>query len=208
MLLSCITNIEDQGSTWYLDTGASNHICGKRSMFVELNESVAGNVSFGDDSEVSVKGRGNILIRAKNGSHQLISDVYHVPNMTYNILSMGQLLEKDYDFYSKDYCLFIKNGKGDLIAKVKMSKNRLFPLNIQNDIAKCLKACYKDASWLWHLQFGHLNFGSLKLLSKKRMVRGLPCINHPNQLCEGCLLRKQFINSFPKESYSRAKKPL
>ena len=50
-------------------------------------------------------------------------------------------LRKGYDFYSKDYCLFIKNGKGDLIAKTKMSKNKLFPLNIQNDIAKCLKAC-------------------------------------------------------------------
>ena len=69
MLLSCRTNVEDQGSTWYLDTGASNHLCGKRNMFVELNESVAGNVSFGDDSEVSVTGKGNILIRAKDGSH-------------------------------------------------------------------------------------------------------------------------------------------
>ncbi|KAL5745101.1 hypothetical protein ACOSP7_026247 [Xanthoceras sorbifolium] len=30
------------------------------------------------------------------------------------------------------------------------------------------------------------------------MVRG-PCINHPDQLCEGCVLGKQFRNSFPKE---------
>ena len=89
MLLSCRTNVEDPESTWYLDTGASNHMCGKRSTFVELNESVAGNVSFGDDLEVSVTGKGNILIRAKNGSHQLISDIYHVPDMTCNILSMG-----------------------------------------------------------------------------------------------------------------------
>ena len=89
-----------------------------------------------------------------------------------------------------------------------MSKNRLFSLNIQNDIAKYLKACYKNASWLWHLRFGHLNYGSLELLSKKSMVRGLPYIKHPDQFCEGCLLGKQFRNSFPKESYSRAKKPL
>ncbi|KAL5818507.1 hypothetical protein ACOSQ4_022349 [Xanthoceras sorbifolium] len=69
----------------------------------------------------------------------------------------------------KNHSLSIRDGKGNLIAIVKMSKNRLFSLNIQNDITKCLKACYNDASWLWHLRFGHLNFGSLKLLSKKKM---------------------------------------
>ena len=111
-------------------------------------------------------------------------------------------------FTQKIIIFFIKNGKGDLIAKAKMSKNRLFPLNIQNDVAKCLKASYKDASWLWHLRFEHLNFGSLELLSKKRMVRALPYIKHPDQFCEGCLLGKQFRKSFPKESYSRAKKLL
>ena len=40
------------------------------------------------------------------------------------------------------------------------------------------------------------------------MVKGLPYINHPDQLCEGCLLGKQFRKSFPKESNSRAQKPL
>ena len=33
----------------------SNHMCGKKSMLVQLNESVAGNVSFGYDSKVPVK---------------------------------------------------------------------------------------------------------------------------------------------------------
>ena len=40
------------------------------------------------------------------------------------------------------------------------------------------------------------------------MVRGLPNINQPEQLCEGCLLGKQFRKSFPKLSDTRAKKPL
>ncbi|KAE8706056.1 Detected protein of unknown function [Hibiscus syriacus] len=146
-----------QANSWYLDSGASNHMCGRKDMFVELDESVSGNVSFGDDSTIAVKGR---------------------------------------------------DDKNNFIAKVPMSKNRMFLINIQNDVAKCLKACYKDASWLWHLRFGHLNFGGLELLSKKEMVKGLPRINHPDQLCEGCLAGKQFRKSFPKESETRAKKPL
>ena len=74
-------------------------MCEKRSMFVELNESVSRNVAFGDESKVVVKGRGNILIRLKNGEHQFISNVYYVLNMKRNILSLDQLLEKGYDIH-------------------------------------------------------------------------------------------------------------
>ncbi|GAU35304.1 hypothetical protein TSUD_389290 [Trifolium subterraneum] len=135
-----------------------------------------------DESKVAVKGKGNVLIRLKNGDHQFISNVYYVPNMKSNILSLGQLLEKGYDIQLKNNNLSIRDHSNKFIAKVPMSRNRMFVLNIQNDVAQCLKMCYKEESWLWHLRFGHLNFGGLELLSKKEMVRGLPYINHPNQL--------------------------
>nr|GEY21750.1 hypothetical protein [Tanacetum cinerariifolium] len=54
----------------------------------------------------------------------------------------------------------------------------------------------------------HSNFGDLKLLSSKGMVKGLDQIDHPNQMCEGCLLGKQARRSFPKEATSRAKEHL
>ena len=74
----------------------------------------------------------------------------------------------------------------------------MFLLKIQNDKAKCLHSCLKDDSWLWHLRFGHLNFGGLNLLSRTKMVNGLPVINHPNQLCDGCLFGKHARKGFLK----------
>ena len=68
--------------------------------------------------------------------------------MISNILSLGKLLEKGYDIHMKDYNLSIKDDKNNFIAKVPMSNNRMFLINIQNDVAKCLKTCYRDSSWL------------------------------------------------------------
>ncbi|KAL5776703.1 hypothetical protein ACOSP7_009629 [Xanthoceras sorbifolium] len=69
----------------------------------------------------------------------------------------------------KKFYLTIKDAYDNLIASVKMSRNRMFTLNIQSDVLKCLNMIVKDEAWLWHLRFGHLNFGGLKLLSSKNM---------------------------------------
>ena len=47
-------------SVWYLDTGASNHMCRDENFFKELTKVDAGHVSFGDASKVAVKGWGTI----------------------------------------------------------------------------------------------------------------------------------------------------
>ena len=88
---------------------------------MQLDETLNDNVSFKDDFNVPVKGRGKILINLKDGRHQFISNVYYVPNIENNILSLGQLLEKGYDIHIKD-CIFfhIRDDNGILITKVKL----------------------------------------------------------------------------------------
>ncbi|XP_038897303.1 uncharacterized protein LOC120085412 isoform X4 [Benincasa hispida] len=49
---------ESRDSMWYLDTGASNHMCRKHEMFVELNEMEKGYIAFGDNSLAAIKGIG------------------------------------------------------------------------------------------------------------------------------------------------------
>ncbi|BBN68370.1 ADP glucose pyrophosphorylase large subunit 1, partial [Prunus dulcis] len=70
----------------------------------------------------------------------------------------------------------------------------------------CFSAKVKETAWLWHYRYGHLNFKGLKTLQQLNMVRGLPNIDRPTQICEECVLGKQHRETFPKGKAWRAKK--
>ena len=88
LLLMHGEKIQDKENMWYLDNGASNHINGDTNRFIELDEAIRGNVTFADHSKVVIKGKVTILIKLKDESHQFIGDVYYIPTMKCNILSL------------------------------------------------------------------------------------------------------------------------
>jgi transposase InsO family protein len=71
-----------------------------------------------------------------------------------------------------------------------------------------LSAITNNEEWLWQLRLGHLNFTSLKMLASKNMVKGMPHINHPDEVCESCVLSKHHRTSFAKEVNWKKNKPL
>ena len=58
---------------WYLDTGASNHMTGSRAAFAELDSAVTGTVRFGDNSVVTIAGRGTVLFNCRDGAHRSVT---------------------------------------------------------------------------------------------------------------------------------------
>ncbi|KAL8135853.1 hypothetical protein AgCh_010456 [Apium graveolens] len=208
MFLTYKGDEESKKNVWYLDSGASNHMTGHKELFTEIDDTISIEVTFGDSSKIPVKRKGTVTIMSKKGEKKYINNVYYIPALKNNIISLGQLVEKGYNIQMQDNSLIIRNQARELIANVEMSKNRLFTLDMQTNVQKCLKSVIKNDSWLWHLRYGHLGFSGLKLLSKTKMVDGLPEINEPENLCEACVKGKQHRQSFPVGKSWRARMPL
>ena len=105
MLLTCNVAQEKQEDVWLLDSGSSNHMTGNIAMFANLDEEVRSEVTTGTDNKISVKGKGRVSIRARNGEHKFVPYVYYVPSLKCNILSIGQLINKGYNvFFKNDVC--------------------------------------------------------------------------------------------------------
>ncbi|GKD00645.1 retrovirus-related pol polyprotein from transposon TNT 1-94, partial [Tanacetum coccineum] len=78
---------------WFLDSGCSNHMCGNRDMFVELDSMFKERVKLGNNSNLTVQGKGTVRLEI-NGVVLVITGVFFVPDLVNNLLSVGQLQEK------------------------------------------------------------------------------------------------------------------
>jgi len=79
---------------WFLDFGCSNHMIGNKNWFIELDESFRHTVRLGNNTTMPVRGKGSIRFQIQ-GITQIVSDVYFVLDLTNNLLSIGQLQEKE-----------------------------------------------------------------------------------------------------------------
>lgn len=61
----------------------------------------------GDDRALEVQGKGCIAIQMANGGRRMIHDVKYVPNLAYNLLSVGKLINNGYKlvFEKRRWCI-------------------------------------------------------------------------------------------------------
>lgn len=195
---------------WFLDSGCSNHMTGEKSWFCELDEEFKHSVRLGNSARMMVQGKGNVRFEVE-GITQVVTDVYYVPNLTNNLLSIGHLQEKHLTILIKNNVCKIFHQQKGLIVETHMTMNHMFLVYAKKKPApgNCLKVEEEeDLGVLWHKRFGHLNTKAINIMHKKEMVKGLPNLKSEIKVCTICNIGKQQRGKFPKQSKWRAEEKL
>ncbi|GAA0173161.1 transmembrane signal receptor [Lithospermum erythrorhizon] len=203
---------KELSKVWFIDSGCSNHMCRSEELFTSLDKTFSHSVKLGNDTKLTVIGKGIVKIKLNNVTYS-IGDVYFVPELKTNLLSVGQLQEKGLSIVFKNgKCCVFHPTRGEIV-QTNMKANRMFMLISEVQICSdaeggCLQATVRENTELWHQRLGHLNYKSLCNLQGKKMVTGMPEIKNDGLVCTHCLSGKQTRVSIPKEATWRASKPL
>ena len=193
---------------WYLDNGAGDHMTRDQRYFKELDKTITRKVRFGDDSCIDIKGKGTISFTDMNGVSRVLTDVYFIPDLKSNIISLGQATKAGCDTRLKGGFLTMFDQEGKLLVKAERSKNRLYKVRMGLVNNGSLYLTTLSETSRWHARLGHVNLATIKSTFDKELVLGAPTITLEKEICSSCLLGKQTRHVFPKATIYRAIKRL
>nr|GEW90496.1 retrovirus-related Pol polyprotein from transposon TNT 1-94 [Tanacetum cinerariifolium] len=166
-----------------------------------------GTVKFGNDQIAPILGCGDLVQGAVT-----IKRVYYVEGLNHNLFSIGQFCDSDLEVAFRKSTCYIPDLKGnDLLTGFRgtnLYSITLQDINSPNPICLMAKATSSHA-WLWHRHLSHLNFDTIKLLSKNDIVVGLPKLKFiKDHLCSSYELGKAKRKSFHTETTPSSKRRL
>ena len=107
-------------------------MCHNATIFKDLDKTYNSTVKVGNGGYMDVKGKSTIAIKTNSGI-KLISNVLFVPDISQNLLSVGQMLEKQDSMQFTDNQCIIFNPYGEKLLCMKMKSNS-FAINCENAI--------------------------------------------------------------------------
>ncbi|CAJ2630366.1 unnamed protein product, partial [Trifolium pratense] len=154
-----ITEINMIGVTdgWWIDTGATRHVCYERAMFRTYTIAENKKVQMGNAHTSEVAGIGDIELKFTSGKTLILKDVMHVPDMKKNLVS-GFLLNKAGFSQTIGADLYTITKNGIFIGK-GYAADGMFKLNVDlnlnlNKISTSVYSLfpavlegYSDADW-------------------------------------------------------------
>ncbi|GJT49950.1 retrovirus-related pol polyprotein from transposon TNT 1-94 [Tanacetum coccineum] len=206
-MISEVNLVGTNNSGWWIDTGATRHVCADKSMFHSFRAVDNGQKLYmGNSATADIKGEGDVILKMTSEKELKLTNVLYVPEIRKNLVS-GWLLNK-FGFrlvFESDKFVLSKNqmyvGKGYAV-------DAMFKLNVmvvKNDINKMNSSAYLiESSNVWHGRLGHVNFNSMRRLIK---FNSIPNFHIDSKYkCETCVEAKLTRTSF--KSVKRTTEPL
>ncbi|KAE8663053.1 hypothetical protein F3Y22_tig00113123pilonHSYRG00166 [Hibiscus syriacus] len=200
----------DYKNDWIVDSGCSNHMTGDKQKLQNLSEYNGGRVVVtADNSRLPITHISKTIVTPRYNTNQVqLQDVYHVPGMKKNLLSVAQLTS------SGHYVLFgpqdVKVYRDVKITETPtMEGRRLESIYVMSAESAYVDMTRKnETSDLWHMRLGHVSYSKLSVMVKKSMLKGLPQLDvRTDTVCTGCQYGKAHQLPYD-ESKFKAKEPL
>lgn len=141
--------------SWYLYSGCSRHMTGRKSMFQSLEHRDGGSVKFGGNQKGKIAGSGTI----GNGNLPSISNVLYVEGLTHKLLSISQLSDSRYDIiFNQKSCRVVSQKDGSILFNGSR-RNNVYKINLselKDQNVKCLLTL-SDEQWVWHKRLDHVS---------------------------------------------------
>ncbi|CAL9001610.1 unnamed protein product [Prunus brigantina] len=193
--VNLVSNIEE----WWVDTGATRHICSDRKMFTTYQQLNQGEQLFmGNSSASKVEGQGKVVLKMTSSKEVTINQVLHVPDIRKNLV-FGALLSKN-GFrlvFEADKFVLIKNG---MYVGKRYLNNGLFKMNVMTIVPSMNNKNTVSLTYIlespniWHGKLGHVNYGTIRRLVNMNL---LPKFNiDTSKKCETCVEAKLTRTSF------------
>ena len=128
-----------------------------------------------------------------NGHQTYLKNILHVPTITKNMISIGQIVEQGMQVRFNNEGCFIE--KGDRVVAHGRREGRMFILASTEVKSAMFAKSLKVESDLnvWHKRISHIYLQKLQNMQSKRVVLGVPSFTAKEimGICEACQFGKQ-----------------
>ncbi|CAN0915989.1 hypothetical protein LINGRAHAP2_LOCUS29456 [Linum grandiflorum] len=122
---------------------------GNLESFTEMDNTYRSHMKIRDHKKLEVEGKGTIIIQEKGGNKTIIQEVLYVPKLTQNLLSVGQLMLKNYKLlFDHGECEIINKTNNSKVAKIPINSSKIFPLTMARNEEVALKSQSMDESFI------------------------------------------------------------
>jgi hypothetical protein len=149
---------------WFIDSGATQHMCCNSEFLTNLVEIPTRAIAVGGRFRVkcTIKGSINFNLKSPIGFCLLtLSDVLYVPGLGTNLISVGQMTNKGAKVsFLPDKTCEVHKSEGELTFVANQEGN-LYELPVASHEIAAITLNSNNSLDLWHRRFNHLNQKSL-----------------------------------------------